>query len=167
MMVIDKLPLNTTALPVISKLFPRAKVLFALRDPRDVVFSCFRRRFQINSAMFEFLDIQDAAAYYDEVMTLMRTYRKVLQLTVREVRHEAMVANFAAEVRAVLEFLGLYWDPGVERFAEKVPADPRTPSDVQLARGLNADGVGQWRRYEQQIAPILPILQKWAVEFGY
>jgi tetratricopeptide (TPR) repeat protein len=165
--VIDKLPLHTAALPVISKLFPRAKVLFALRDPRDVVLSCFRRRFQINSAMFEFLDLKDAATYYDKVMGLARTYRSVLPLTVREVRHEAVVRNFEAEVRGVLDFLGLEWDPAVERFTEKLPADARTPSDVQLARGLNADGVGQWRRYESQIAPVLPILEKWVGEFGY
>jgi hypothetical protein len=86
---------------------------------------------------------------------------------VREVRHEAVVRNFEAEVRGVLDFLGLEWDPAVERFTEKLPADARTPSDVQLARGLNADGVGQWRRYESQIAPVLPILEKWVGEFGY
>jgi tetratricopeptide (TPR) repeat protein len=165
--VIDKLPLHITALPTITKLFPRAKILFAMRDPRDVVFSCFRRRFQINSAMFEFLDLNDAATYYDAVMTLDRTYRARLPLTVREVRHETMVRNFAAEIQEALVFLGLEWDPAVERFAERLPVDAQTPSDVQLARGVNADGAGQWRRYAQHIAPVLPILEKWVTEFGY
>jgi hypothetical protein len=165
--VIDKLPLHVTALPVISKLFPGAKILFAMRDPRDVVFSCFRRRFQINSAMFEFLDINDAAAYYDSVMALASRYRAMLPLTVREVRHEAMVRNFEAEIRETLVFLGLEWDPAVERFAEKLPIDAQTPSDVQLARGLNAEGVGQWRRYARHVAPVLPILERWVTEFGY
>jgi Flp pilus assembly protein TadD len=165
--VIDKLPLHITALPVINKLFPRARILFAVRDPRDVVFSCFRRRFQINSAMFEFLDINDAAIYYDSVMALASTLRTKLPLTVQEVRHEAMVRNFEAEVGAVLTFLGLDWDPAVERFAERLPVDAQTPSDVQLARGINADGVGQWRRYAQHITPVFPILEKWVTEFGY
>jgi tetratricopeptide (TPR) repeat protein len=165
--VIDKLPLHITALPTVAKLFPRAKILFAMRDPRDVVFSCFRRRFQMNSAMFEFLDLKDAATYYDAVMTLDRTYRARLPLTVREVRHETMVSNFAVEVREALVFLGLEWDPAVERFAERLPVDAQTPSDVQLARGINADGVGQWRRYAHHIGPVLPILEKWVTEFGY
>jgi tetratricopeptide (TPR) repeat protein len=165
--VIDKLPLHTAALPVISKLFPRAKILFALRDPRDVVLSCFRRRFQINSAMFEFLDLADAATYYDRIMTLARTYRRVLPLTLQEIRHEALVVNFEAEVRGALDFLGLEWDPAVERFTEKLPVDARTPSDLQLARGLNADGVGQWRRYENNMARVLPFLEKWVGEFDY
>ncbi len=165
--LLDKMPLHTVALPVIAKLFPRAKILFAVRDPRDVVLSCFRRRFQINSAMFEFLSLDDTARYYDRVMTLARIYRGVLPLSIHEVRHEAMVADFEAEVRCLLDFIGLQWDPAVSRFAANMRAAPRTPSDVQLARGLNADGVGQWRRYEKQIAPVLDILEPWVRQFGY
>lgn len=166
-LVVDKLPLHTVALPVISKLFPDARILFALRDPRDVVLSCFRRRFLINSAMFEFLRLGDATRYYDRVMTLAHLYREVLPLRLLEVRHERMVVQFEAAVRDVLEFVGLDWDPAVSHFSENRRADPRTPSDVQLSRGLNADGVGQWRRYRTQLAPILPILESWVTRLGY
>ena len=165
--VVDKLPLHTVALPVIAKLFPRARIFFALRDPRDVVLSCFRRRFQINSAMFEFLDLTDTAIYYDQVMTLTRNYRRVLPLALKDVRYEAMVQNFEEEVRGALDWIGLEWDPVVTRFAERVRVDARTPSDIQLARGLNAEGVGQWRRYGRQIEPILGIVERWVGEFGY
>jgi hypothetical protein len=47
------MPLNAVFLPLIAKLFPRAKIIFALRDPRDVVLSCFRRRFAMNAGMFD------------------------------------------------------------------------------------------------------------------
>jgi tetratricopeptide (TPR) repeat protein len=165
--LVDKLPLHTIALPVIAKLFPDAKILFALRDPRDVVLSCFRRRFIINSAMYEFLTLDGAARYYDQVMTLAKIYRTLLPLDIHEVRHEAMVADFADEVRKILSFIGVDWDAAVKDFAERTRGVPRTPSDIQLARGLNADGVGQWRRYERQLAPVLKILEPWASHFGY
>ena len=67
--LVDKMPLHTLALPVIAKLFPDAVILFALRDPRDVVLSCFRRRFRQNAAMAEFLTLEGAAHYYDAVMS--------------------------------------------------------------------------------------------------
>ncbi|MGI9170764.1 MAG: sulfotransferase, partial [Caulobacteraceae bacterium] len=51
--LVDKLALHTPALPVIAKLFPGAKILFARRDPRDVVLSCFRRQFRMNPATYE------------------------------------------------------------------------------------------------------------------
>ena len=51
---VDKHPLSTMRLPLISKLFPNAKIIFAVRDPRDVVLSCFRRSFNMNASMYEF-----------------------------------------------------------------------------------------------------------------
>ena len=165
--LVDKMPLYTAALPVIAKLFPSAKILFALRDPRDVVLSCFRRRFKINSAMYEFLTLDGAAQYYDRVMTLAGIYRALLPLDIHEVRHEAMVADFEAETRSVLAFIGADWDPAVECFKERASAVPRTPSDLQLARGLNSDGVGQWRRYEEQLKSVAKILDPWVGHFNY
>src|SRR5207248_557466 len=65
---VDKHPVNTLKLPLIARLFPRAKILFACRDPRDVVLSCFRRRFRMNPAMYQMLTLDGAAHFYDAVM---------------------------------------------------------------------------------------------------
>lgn len=166
--VVDKLPLHTPALPVIARLFPDATILFALRDPRDVVLSCFRRRFRTNAAMYAFLTLEGAAAYYDAVMRLAALYAERLALRLQFVRHEAVVADFDGEVAKVLEAMGLAWDPGVRDFAALAAASaPRTPSAPQLARGLNAEGIGQWRRYEAQLAPVRGVLAPWVERFGY
>src|SRR5262249_9794996 len=61
---LDKYPMNTLKLPLIARLFPDARILFARRDPRDVVLSCFRRRFKMNAAMYELLTLPGAAALY-------------------------------------------------------------------------------------------------------
>lgn len=169
--VVDKLPLHTLAMPLIARLFPQARILFALRDPRDVVLSCFRRRFRLNAAMYEFLSLPRAARFYDAVMSLGRTYRGVLPLRVREVRHEALVADFDREMGEVLTFvgagLGAGWRAEVRDFAQRGAASLRTPSDAQLTRGLSTEGVGQWRRYEAQLAPVMDVLQPWVKAFGY
>jgi hypothetical protein len=165
--LVDKMPLHTVALPLIARLFPDAKVLFALRDPRDVVLSCFRRRFQVNAAMFEFLTIEGTARYYDAVMELARSYRERLPLRFLEVRHEAMVAGLEAEAREVLEFVGADWNPAVLDFADRARSRLVTPSDPQLARGLNSEGVGQWRRYEACLRPVLGMLEPWVTRHGY
>lgn len=165
--IVDKMPLNTVALPVVARLFPHAKILFALRDPRDVVFSCFRRRFRVNAAMFEFLTLAGAADYYDRVMTLGAIYRQLLALPILEVRHERMVGNFEAEARAVLNFIGVEWNADVTNFAARAGSGLLTPSDPQLAKGLNAEGIGQWRRYRSQMAPVLAQLNAWASRLGY
>ena len=165
--VVDKLPLHTVELPLIATLFPDARILFAVRDPRDVVLSCFRRRFLVNAAMFEFLTLPGAAEFYDVTMKLGMTAREKLPLNVREVRHETVIADFDREVAEILAFIGADWNPDVRNFADRVGGYMKTPSYVQLAKGLNADGVGQWRRYQQHMAPVLETLEPWVAHFGY
>ena len=165
---IDKLPLASVQLPVIAKLFPQARVLFALRDPRDVVLSCFRRRFALNPAMYELLTLSGAAAYYDAVMALSERYRELLPLSQITVRYESLVDDFEGTSRATCAFLGLQWDSAMFDFAEKARTRGiATPSAAQVSRGLNREGQGVWKRYREQMAPVLPILEPWVERFGY
>lgn len=165
--LVDKLALHTPELPVIAKLFPDAKVLFARRDPRDVVLSCFRRQFRMNAATYEFLTLEGAAAYYAQTMRLAEIYRSKLTLDIHDLRNEDIVADFEGEVRKTLRFIGLDWDPAIRSFPARARALSMTPSAPQVARGINAEGVGQWRRYRRQMAPVLAVLEPWVAQFGY
>lgn len=165
---IDKMPLASVALPLVAKLFPNARVLFARRDPRDVVLSCFRRRFGMNAAMYQLLTLDGAAAYYDAVMRLSKRYRELLPLPQHEVRYESLVEDFEATARAACEFLGLEWQADMADFAAKARTRGiSTPSAAQVARGLNREGRGVWRRYRELMAPVLPLLQPWVERFDY
>ena len=165
---VDKMPLTAISLPVVAKLFPEAKILFARRDPRDVVLSCFRRAFMPNPATYNLLTLKGSAELYDQVMRLMDLYEAKLPLALREVRYERFVADFEAEARAVCAFLGLAWDEGVNDFAAKAAQRTvTTPSAVQVRRGIYREGEGQWRPYAEQLAPVLPILEPWIAPKGY
>jgi hypothetical protein len=165
---IDKHPLNTLKLPLIARLFPRAKILFAVRDPRDVVLSCFRRRFKMNPAMYELLTLPGAAAFYDAVMNFADQVRPVLGLDWRPVHYETLVADLAPKTRGICEFLGIEWDAGMGDFAARVQArEHATPSTAQLARGLDSSGIGHWRHYGAPLQSIIPVLQPWVDRLGY
>ena len=165
---IDKMPLASVQLPLVAKLFPNARVLFARRDPRDVVLSCFRRRFGMNPSMYQLLTLEGAAAFYDAVMGLSERYREILPLAQHIVRYESLVEDFEGTVRSACDFLGLEWDTGMADFAARARSRGiSTPSAAQVARGLNREGQGAWRRYEGQMNPILPLLAPWVERFGY
>jgi tetratricopeptide (TPR) repeat protein len=165
---IDKMPLATILLPIISKLFPTARIFFAVRDPRDVVLSCFRRRFGMNAAMAQFLSVEGAATYYDAVMRLAELYRELLPIQQHVVRYESLVEDFEGTARAACDFIRLDWRPGMADFATTVRTrGVSTPSAAQLARGLNQEGRGAWRRYREQLNPVLPTLEPWVERFGY
>ena len=165
---VDKHPLNTLKLPLIAKLFPQAKILFAVRDPRDVVLSCFRRRFQMNPSMYEFLTLPGAAAFYSAVMQFALTTKRVLNLDWHEVRYESLIADFESEMRRICDYVGLDWAAGMGEFAQRVQArEHATPSTAQLSQGLITSATAQWRNYQPQLKPVLPALKPWIECLGY
>ncbi len=165
---VDKMPLNAVFLPLIAKLFPRAKILLALRDPRDAVLSCFRRRFAMNAGMFEFTGLDTSAAYYGAVMSLVEIYREKLTLDLLETRHENLVMDFDQQARRLCDFLGLEFREEMRAFAVRASAQNiDTPSGAQLVRGLSQAGLEQWRRYAPQMQPVLPMLAPFVTRFGY
>lgn len=165
---VDKYPLNSLKLPLIARLFPEAKVIFACRDPRDIVLSCFRHRFQMSAPIYELLSIEGAARYYDAVMALVVHATRVLSLDTCLVRHEDLVTEFAREMKRICTFLSLDWDPAMGDFALRAQfRSVLTPSTAQLVRGLNTEGLGHWHRYRSQLEPVLPILDHWIKRFYY
>lgn len=165
---VDRQPAGTSMLPVIARLFPAAKILFALRDPRDVVLSCFRQAFQMNAMTYAFTDLAEAAACYDACMTLAERARTRFSLAWADVRHEALVEDLDAALPPLLTFLGLDDDPKLRDFARLAGSRAiRTPSALQVRAGINRRGLERWRQYERDIAPILPLLAPWVHRFGY
>jgi tetratricopeptide (TPR) repeat protein len=165
---VDKYPMNTLKLPVIARLFPSAKVLFAVRDPRDVTLGCYRRRFLMNRSMFEFLSLPGTAACYDAVMTFAERVRPALGLAWQDVRYEGLVQDFEGRTRAICDFLGLAWTADLGDFAARSRTrEHATPSTAQLGRGLERGGVGHWRHYATQLQPVAGTLARWVSRLGY
>ena len=165
---IDKHPLHTLKLPLIARLFPAAKIVFVCRDPRDVVLSCFRRRFRMSAPIYELLSLEGAARYYDAVMRFADQLADVLALDICRVRHEDLVTDFAREIKRIGAFLGLDYVPAMGDFAGRTQQRAAlTPSTAQLAQGLSAGGIGRWRRYAPQMSSVLPWLDPWVKRFGY
>jgi tetratricopeptide (TPR) repeat protein len=164
---VDMNPFNGIKLPIIARLFPEARILVMRRDPRDVVLSCYRINFTPSPATFAFSDLEETARHYDALMRLIDLCRERLPLAFHEVRYDRLVSDFEATVRAFAEFSGIAWTEdfhAFDRTAQK--RGVRTASATQVRRGLY-DGGGRWRRYERQLAPVLPILAPWVERFGF
>lgn len=166
--VVDKYPLNAISLLHIYKLFPNAKIIVALRDPRDCVFSCYQQRFGINPAMFQMLDLDTAVAYYDQVMRLISKVRDTKVLQMHFIRYENVVGNFEDEVRALTDFLDLEWEDAL--FDYRTTAKSRhisTPSASQVIQPLYTSSIGKWEHYQEWIGASFDPLGSWVEEWGY
>ena len=165
---VEKQPFNIFYLPLIAALFPSAKIVFMVRDPRDVVWSCFRRHLEVKPTTFELLTLAGAARYYDRVMRLADVCRARLALDVFECRYEDVVSEFETNTRSICDFIGMQWNDSMRAF-DKVAQSRliRSVSSSQVRRSLYSDGVGQWRRYEEHLSRILPSLKPWVERFCY
>jgi hypothetical protein len=163
---LDKLPLNTIKLPLIRRLFPNAKIVFALRDPRDVVLSCFRRRLGVNPSMYELLTLEGATRFYGAVMDLFEIYQKKLAFDVTFVRYEDIVDNLESEARRLCTVIGVAWADEMKNFAQTARVSA-TPSGLQVKQGLYETGAGQWKAYERHMSTVLPALAPWVQRWGY
>ena len=155
---VDMDPLKGTRLPFIARLFPDARILIMRRDPRDIVWSCFRTNFAMTSGTLEYTTLEGAARHYDAMMRLTELALKKLPLKTQIVPYHALVQDFDATTQAMCAFTGLPWSEAVRGVS--------TASAAQVRRGLY-DGTRQWEPYAQWLEPVMPILEPWLVKFGY
>lgn len=166
--LLDKQPFNTAKLPLIARLFPDAKIIFALRDPRDVVLSVYRRHFETAAITYGLLTLDGAANLYDAMMRVGAACREKLPLAFHEHKYEAMVEDFDAQIKAVCEFCGIEQNEAMHDFAKNAAKrDIASISAPQVRRGLYSEGMGQWRRYAKQLQPVMPVLESWVKAFQY
>jgi len=165
---LDKNPPLTVVLPGFLRLFPEARLLIALRDPRDVVISCFMQYLPLNSNSVYFLTLERAAQRYENDMAMWRKLREKIASPWLEVRYEDTVRNLEEQARRALAFLGLPWEPSVlgyrERLSQKAVASPTYEA---VSQPLYTRAIGRWKNYQEFLEPGLPILQPSIDAFGY
>lgn len=166
--LVDKLPLNIVDIALADALFPEARVLLALRDPRDVCLSCFQQWFELNTAMVHFLDPEDTVRFYAQVMDGWLETRPHLRVPVLPVRYEDTTADLEAQARRMLEFLDLPWHPGVLAGHERVAGRAvSTPSYAAVSEPVHRRAVARWRRYAEAVGDWEPSLARFLEAFGY
>jgi hypothetical protein len=165
--LIDMDPLKAIRLPLIARLFPAARVLLVRRDPRDVVWSCFRTSFALSNAAMDFTTLEGTARHYDAMMRLTEAALAQLPLAVHEVPYHRMVQQFDATTQDVCAFADLPWSEDLRRFDRTARArGVSTASARQVRRGL-FDGTRQWEPYAAYLEPVIPILAPWIEKLGY
>jgi tetratricopeptide (TPR) repeat protein len=164
-LVVDKFPLDMAAAPVIEAVFPRSPLIFAQRHPCDVVLSGFMQPIGV----VNFSSIEDAADYYDAMMSIWTAAREAMDLKVHTIVYEDLVQDPEAVLRPLLAFLGLDWDDRLldHRRTAKARGTIETPTYDQVTEPITTKASGRWKRYRKQLGPALPVLLPWAKRLGY
>ena len=167
--LLDKHPLHLNKVAVCQRFFPDAKYILALRHPCDVLLSCFLTNFQINNAMANFLDLDDAAELYDLTFAHWENACRVFNIPVSTIVYERLIEDTPRELRPLFSALGLEWpgDALDHREAARSRGVVYTASYAQVTEPIYQRAAGRWHRYADRLEPIYDRLRPWVEKFGY
>lgn len=167
-LLLDKNPALNVLVPAVIRIFPEARFLVAVRDPRDVIISCFSQPLPLNPVSSAYLSLESTVAQYLNVMGFWRQMVSRMKGQWVQIRYEELVREPAVVVGRILEFLGLPWSDEVLRFDLRARDKPiRSPSYHEAAQPIYRGAVGRWVRYRRHLEPYLPQLKQIIQELGY
>ncbi|MCL6730053.1 tetratricopeptide repeat-containing sulfotransferase family protein [Sphingomonas hankyongi] len=148
---IDKMPNNWVHVPLIHLILPNSKIIDARRHPLATGFSNFKQHYARGQA-FSY-DLGWMGRYYADYVRMMAHVEEVLPGRVHRVIHERLVEDTEAEIRRMLDYLGLPFDDACLRFYETERA-VRTPSSEQVRRPISREGLEAWRKFDPWLTPL-------------
>ena len=148
---IDKMPNNFRHIGLIHLILPNARIIDARRDPMACCFSNFKQLFA-SGQEFTY-SLEDIGRYYRSYVALMRHWDEVLPGRVLRVQHEDVVDDLEGNVRRLLDFCGLEFEPACLEFY-KTERSVRTASSEQVRRPIFKEGLDQWRHFDPWLGPL-------------
>ncbi len=153
--VTDKMWHNFEYLGLIELLFPDACVFHCTRDPRDTALSCYFQSFGVAGPPFAY-SLQHIADYYRQYRKLMAHWERVLKIRILEINYENLVMDTEQQVRRMLDFAGLEWDPACMEFDSNTRV-VRTASHAQVREPIYTRSIGRYKKYANHIEPLLDL----------
>lgn len=167
-LLLDKNPAMNLMIPMVVRVFPEAKFFIALRDPRDVIVSCFMQALPPTPVSSAYLSLEGTVNQYANVMGFWLVMLPRMANQWKYVRYEEMIADLPSVARSVLGFLGVEFEDNVLKFYEHARAKRViSPSHDDVRKPLYRTAVGRWRNYQKYLEPYLPVLERFVKAFNY
>jgi tetratricopeptide (TPR) repeat protein len=142
---IDKMPNNFLHIGLIHLALPNAKIIDARRHPMACCFSAFKQHFARGQHYTYNLD--EVGRYYLDYVDLMSHFDSALPGAIHRVFYESLVDNLEFEVRRLLTYCRLPFEPECLNF-HRNPRPVRTASSQQVRKPIFREGLDHWRNFE-------------------
>lgn len=167
--LIEKDPLLTPDLALPLRLFPEAKILMPLRDPRDVLISFYFTIVPLAPNSVAAANPEDSCLYLEEVMGHWLFLRERLAPgRWMESRYEDLLAEPEQRTRELACFLGLDWrEEMLVPHRHEAVRGGGTPTYEDVSKPLYTRARGRWRNYQAWLEPHMERLEPLLDAFGY
>ena len=154
---IDKSPLNSLYVGLISLALPRAKIIHVIRHPMDTCYAIYKQLFT-QGYPFSY-DLKELGQYYIAHHKLMQHWQDVIPGAIHQIAYEDVIDNIEDQAKALILQCDLTWQSQCIDFQNNKSAST-TASATQVRQGIYKSSQGKWREFAQQLAPLKAQLEQ-------
>ena len=115
--------------------FPNSKIIHCSRDPKDNCLSLFKNNFASNSMDWSY-NQSDIGKYYKLYLKLINFWKQKSPSFIYEAKYENIVKNPEEQIKKLIKFCDLDWDPDCLNFHKKSKTPIQTVSVAQARKPI-------------------------------
>lgn len=167
--VMDAMSTRTVHAACIHRLFPRAKFLFSLRHPCDVILGNYMQNAPADETSVHFNSLAETARIYGRVMHIWKASADSMPLPVHFSKYEKLVSDKERSLQEVCRFLDLPWTDGMlaTQGSSKKPTRKKESAEIRITGESAVDTIHRWTHYRDRLAPYLDKIKPYADYFSY
>lgn len=154
--ITDKLPYNFFLVPLIHRLFPRARIIHCQRNALDTCLSCYFQNFTSGNR-FSF-ELESLGHFYVDYVRLMRRWTEELNVPILNVSYEGLASDPEPAARKIFEYCGLDWEADCLKF-HRSSRTVNTASYQQVRKPLYTSSIGRAKHYLHRLGPLIEIVK--------
>lgn len=149
--ITDKQPYNIFYVPLITRLFPGAKIIHCCRDPQDTCLSNFTQTFARPHPQTN--DLYWIGRYHKTYQRMMQAWHDIEEIDMLDVHYEDMVSDPETQSKRVCQYLGKEWTEDILNFHNS-DRTVRTASRDQVRKPIYKSSVKKHEHYTAHLAPL-------------
>jgi Flp pilus assembly protein TadD len=150
--LVEKTTLNFYYLGLLKQIFPHARFIHCLRDPIDTCWSIFTRYFVQGGHHYGY-DLKELGQYYQLHIEFVGFWRQCYGESIHKVDYAALVEDPEREVRTLLDFCGLDFDPACLA-PHETSRGVRTASAAQVRQPIRKSKTRACEPYLSYLKPL-------------
>ena len=155
--ITDKAPQNFRWIGFMKIFFPNCKIIHCSRDPKDNGLSLFKNNFASNSMDWSY-NQSDIGKYYKLYLKLIGFWKQKLPSFIYEAKYENIVNNSEEEIKNLIKFCNLKWDPDCLNFYKKAKTPIHTVSVAQARKSIYKTSVNSNSGFAPYLSELYNIL---------
>ncbi|WP_341403104.1 tetratricopeptide repeat-containing sulfotransferase family protein [Luteolibacter soli] len=149
-LLVDKNPALTPILHYFMNVFGGSRLLFCLREPRDVMISCYLQDLPVGKVSVQFFEWRTCWEFFQITMEIWLRIRELLDGDFLEVRYEDLVRDHSRTMRGVIDHLGLEWSDRIPEYLQrKEGVQVFSPTYADVRAPIHGAAVQRWTNHEQ------------------